>query len=355
MARSILAVAAVALALLVAAPAHTCSRVLWVTQGQGALVGRNMDWFEDIRSNMWLLPRGMERNGMGEGEVADADANPLRWTSRYGSVIITAYDVGTADAVNEAGLAGHMLYLPETGVSERDASIPGLSMSMWVQYYVDNFATVEEAIAHTRQNPYQLRMAVEPSSGKPATVHIALNDATGDSAVLECIDGELKIYHDRAYTVMTNQPTVDKQLENLGQYRGFGGEKRLPGTHEPSDRFIRGAYYSKNLPEPASEREAVAALMSVMRNVSAPFGEADPERPNVSTTVWRTITDLSRRVLYYDSVLSPQVFWVDLKQLHFARGSGVRKLALVDRYDHQGDSSDAFEPAAMFAFLAPLD
>lgn len=261
--------------------------------------------------------------------------------------------MGTADAVNEVGLARHMLYLPETSVSERDASLPGLSMSMWVQYYVDNFATVAKAIAHTRANPYQLPMAVEPTSGKPATVHIALNDATGDSAALECIDGELKISHDRAYTVMTNQPTFDKQLENLGQYRGFGGDKRLPGTHEPSDRFIRGAYYSKNLPEPSSEREAVAALMSVMRNVSAPFGEADPERPNVSTTVWRTITDLNRRVLYYDSVFSPQVFWVDLKALDFAEGSGVRKLTLIDRYDHHGDSSGAFEPAEMFAFLGP--
>ncbi|MEQ9096059.1 MAG: linear amide C-N hydrolase [Phycisphaerales bacterium] len=353
MTRSLLALAAIAIALTIASPAHTCSRVLWVTKGQGALVGRNMDWFEDIKSNMWLLPRGIERNGMGSGPVARADANPLTWTSRYGSVIITAYDAGTADGVNEAGLAGHMLYLPETSVPERDAGTPGLCMSMWVQYYLDNFATVAEAIAHTRQHPYQLRMAVEPTSGKPATVHIALNDATGDSAILECIDGELTIYHDRAHTVMTNQPTFDKQLENLRQYRGFGGDRRLPGTHEPADRFVRGAYYSKNLPEPTSEREAVAALMSVMRNTSAPFGVADPDRPNVSTTVWRTITDLSRRVIYFDSVFSPQVFWVDLRKLDFGEGSGVRKLTLVDRYDHHGDSSRAFEPAAMFDFLGP--
>lgn len=355
MARSILAVLAIAVALAIAPPAHPCSRVLWVTQDQGVLVGRNMDWFEDIKSNMWLLPRGMARNGMGSGPVAEADANPLTWTSRYGSVIITAYDVGTADGLNEAGLAGHMLYLPETSVGERDPALPGLSMTAWVQYYLDNFATVAEAIAHTRANPYQLRMAVEPTSGKPATVHIALNDASGDSAIFECIDGELTIYHDRSYTVMTNQPTFDKQLENLRQYRGFGGDKRLPGTHEPADRFVRGAYYSTHLPEPASEREAVAALMSVMRNTSAPFGVADPERPNVSTTVWRTITDLGRRVIYFDSVFSPQVFWVDLKTLDFARGSGVRKLKLVERYDHLGESGAGFAPAAMFSFLGPSE
>jgi len=331
-----------------AAFSHACSRILWNTNRHGVLVGRNMDWFEDIKSNLWILPRGMERDGLTE-------VNPLKWTSQYGSVILTAYDVGTADGVNEKGLAAHMLYLPETSVGPRDETLPGLSMTLWVQYYLDNFATVEEAVGHTRQHPYQLRMAVEPLSGKPATVHIALNDASGDSAILECIQGELKIYHDRSYIVMTNQPTFDQQLENLKRYRGFGGDQRLPGTHEPADRFVRGAYYVTHLPEPNSNREAVAALMSVMRNVSAPFGIADPERPNVSTTVWRTITDLTNGVLYFDSVMSPQVIWVDLKQVDFAENEPVKKLELVNQYDHQGNVSEKFTPTEMFPFLKPLE
>ncbi|TVQ63642.1 MAG: linear amide C-N hydrolase [Phycisphaerales bacterium] len=346
MRRAILGVVAGAAALLVTAPGEACSRILWNDNGHGVLVGRNMDWFEDIRSNMWILPRGMERDGM-------APSNSLRWTSRYGSVVITTYDVGTADGVNEAGLAGHMLYLPETNTGERNESLPGMSMSLWVQYYLDNFATVEEAVRSTREEPYQLLMTVEPTSGRAATVHIALNDASGDSAIIECIDGELRIYHDRAHVVMTNQPTFDKQLENLRQYRGFGGDQRLPGTHEPADRFVRGAYYIKNLPEPTTDREAVAALMSVMRNVSAPFGIADPERPNVSTTIWRTITDLSNRVLYYDSVFSPQVFWVDLKKIDFSASQPVRKLTLIDNYTLHGDVSARGEPTEMFRFLGP--
>jgi len=224
---------------------------------------------------------------------------------------------------------------------------------MWVQYYLDQFATVEEAVKSFDAQPYQLRMAVEPSSGKPTTVHIALNDAKGDSAVIECIDGEIKIYHDRKYVVMTNQPSFDKQLENLKQYRGFGGDTRLPGTHEPADRFVRGAYYVKNLPKPASDREAVAAMMSVMRNVSAPFGIANPERPNVSTTIWRTITDLTNRVLYYDSVFSPQVFWVDTRKIDFSEKQPVRKLTLVNNFDHFGEVSGEFEETKMFRFLPP--
>jgi len=339
-------IAVVLIGVLFATPAEPCSRILWNDNGRAVIVGRNMDWFEDIRSNMWILPRGMERNGLTE-------TNPLRWTSKYGSVIITAYDVGTADGINEKGLAGHMLYLPETSVGSRDESLPGLSMSMWVQYYLDQFATVEEAVKSFESQPFQLRMATEPSSGKPATVHIALNDAKGDSAVIECIEGAVKIYHDRRHVVMTNQPSFDKQLENLRQYRGFGGDKRLPGTHEPADRFVRGAYYVKNLPKPTSDREAIAAMMSVMRNVSAPFGVADPERPNVSTTVWRTVTDLTNGVLYYDSVFSPQVFWVDTKKVNFEADQPVRKLTLVDNFEHSGEVSGQFTRAEMFKFLGP--
>lgn len=305
-----------------------------------------MDWFEDMKSNLWVLPRGMKRDGL-------AAKNPLTWTSKYGSLVVTGYESVTVDGINEKGLGIHMLYLPQTTTGPRDEKAPGLTISLWPQYHLDNFATVNEAIAALKTEPYQLLMAVEPTSGKAGTVHIALNDATGDSAVLECIEGEIKVYHSRDYTVMTNEPTFDKQLENLQQYRGFGGEKRLPGTHQAADRFVRGAYYIKNMPKPQSDREAVAALMSVMRNVSTPFGVADPDRPNISVTIWRTITDLTNGVLYYDSVLSPQVFWVDTKKLKFDAGEPVRKLTVVDNFDLMGEVSGKFVTAEMFKFLGP--
>lgn len=323
-----------------------CSRVLWTDSGRGVLVGRNMDWFEDIGTNMWVLPRGMAREGL-------TPANPLKWTSKYGSLILTGHDITTVDGINEKGFAAHILYLPETKCGPRDEKVPGLCIALWAQYYLDQFATVAEAMEALKTQPYQLQMTTDPNSGKPAAVHVALNDVSGDSAVLECIDGELKVYHSREYTVMTNQPTFDKQLENLKQYRGFGGDKRLPGTHEPSDRFTRAAYYARNLPRQKTDREAVAALMSVMRNVSAPFGEADPERPNVSTTIWRTVTDLTNGVLYYDSVFSAQVFWVNTKNLKFEPGSPVMKLTIVDNFDLMGEVSKEFRRTEMFKFVPP--
>ncbi len=327
--------------------ARSCSRVLWNDNGHSVLVGRNMDWLEDMHRNIWVLPRGMQRSGL-------AEVNPLIWTSRYGSVVITGHDLATVDGVNERGLAVHMLYLPETSVSPRDEKIPGLSMTLWLQYYLDNFASVSEAVVALKTQPYQLLMAEDPHSRKPLTIHISLDDSTGDSAIVECLNGPIRVFHDRNYTVMTNQPTFDLQLENLKQYRGFGGERRLPGSHEPADRFVRAAFYVKHLPQPQSQREAVAALMSVMRNVSAPFGVADPERPNVSTTIWRTVTDLTNGVLYFDGVFSPQVFWLHVNQLNFDADQPVRKLTVDGNFSLMGEVSGELRPEKMFEFHGPI-
>jgi hypothetical protein len=162
---------------LLATPAQPCSRILWNDNGRSVLVGRNMDWFEDLKSNLWVLPRGMERTGQ-------VPTNPLKWTSKYGSLIVSAYDSVTVDGVNEKGLGVHLLYLPETSTGPRDEKVPGMAMSVWPQHYLDNFGTVAEAMSALKTDPYQLVMVVEPNSGKAGPIHIALNDAAVDSAIL---------------------------------------------------------------------------------------------------------------------------------------------------------------------------
>jgi penicillin V acylase-like amidase (Ntn superfamily) len=188
-----LAVVGVLGVLFVAPAARPCSRVLWNENGRSVLVGRNMDWFEDIKSNIYALQRGMKREGL-------APKNPLTWTSKYGSVVVTGYESVSTDGVNEKGLACHLLYLPETKTGPRDEKVPGLTISLWTQFYLDNFATVAEAVKALASQPYQLLMAVEPTSKKAGTVHIALDDPTGDSAILECVDGKIVVYHDRKHS-----------------------------------------------------------------------------------------------------------------------------------------------------------
>lgn len=321
-----------------------CSRIVDDTDGK-VIVGRNMDWFEPMHTKIWLLPQGMERNG-------NAGTNSLKWVSKYGSIAVTVYDGATADGMNEKGLTASMLYLTESDFGTRNLKEPGLSLSMWAQYFLDKYETVNEAVADMTKNPFQPVMAIAGNSKKEkATVHLAITDKTGDTAVIEYIDGKPVIYHGKQYTVMTNSPPYAQQLENLKQYEGFGGTKPLPGTTEAADRFVRAAYYLKHLPKANDMREAVAGVLSVMRNVSQPFGVADPARPNISETLWRTVADLTDGVYFYESTLSPNIVWIELKKANLSKDESPKVLDLNTHQDFVGDVTDKFEKAAMFKFI----
>ncbi len=327
---------------------EACSRILW-HNSLGTYVGRGEDWFRDAQTDLWSLPRGQER-------VGAVPENPYKWTSKYGSVVVVMDNHVSMSGMNERGFSAHVLWLTGTRVAPRDPKLPGISITQWMQWSLDSFETVAEAVEASRNMPFQIRMAVD-EYGTMGEFHIAIEDPSGDSAIFELLDGELKIYHDRNYIVMTNEPTYDKQLAILSQYTGFGGTKPLPGTHEPSDRLIRGAYYAKNLPDPKDEAYAVAALMSVMRNVGIPFGMPTPERQSthaeasadVTFTIFRLIMNLSQRVIYFDRVFSPTVFWVKLDELDFNEGAPAKKLATSGN-DLAYDVTDKFKPAEMFAF-----
>lgn len=323
---------------------QACSRVLWNDNSQAVLVGRNMDWLEDMKTNLWVLPRGMQR----ESKVGK---NSLSWTSRYGSVVSVSYDSATADGINEKGLNIALLWLAESEYGQRNENLPGMLISLWGQYFLDNFATVKEAVSVFEKTPFQLLSGTVGTSGREARLHLSIADATGDSAIIEYINGKPKIYHNRQYTVMTNSPTFDKQIDNLKQYKGFGGVQPLPGTTEAADRFVRAAFYLKQLPKPLNHKQAVAGIISVMRNIAQPFGVADPARPNISATIWRTVSDLTNKVYFFESTTSPYLMWVRLEKMNFNEGAPAMKLDIVNNPDYLGDVSAEFKPAKAFSFI----
>ncbi len=324
--------------------ALSCTRVLWSAENGQVFVGRTQDWTEKANSAFRVYPRGIERTGA----VVD---NPLKWTSKYGSVVLSAYDIGTHEGVNEKGLSAHALYLAvEAAFGDRDPKREAIGIMQWVQYYLDNFATVAEAVEAQKSFTFQIEPLILPN-GYPTLVHVSLSDKSGDSAVIEYINGQAKIYHDRRFTVMTNEPTYDKQIDNLKQYRTFGGDKPLPGERTPSDRFVRAAYYASGLPKPASRGEAAAYMFSVIRNVSVPFGLGDPDRPNVASTIFRTVQDLTGGRYYFESTYAPNVVWIDYDKLDFSQGRPEMELQVEQKiFSLNGDVSGQLQPAKPFVF-----
>lgn len=324
--------------------AWACSRVLWNSGDGHVFVGRTQDWTERANSAFRVYPRGIER----VGAVAE---NPHKWTSKYGSLVLSAYDMGTHEGVNEKGLSAHALYLAvENSFDPRDPKLEGIGVMQWVQYYLDNYATVAEAVEAQATWAFQIEPLILPN-GFPTLVHVSLSDKSGDSAVVEFIGGKARIYHDRKFTVMTNEPTYDKQIENLKQYRTFGGDKPLPGERTPTDRFVRAAYYANGLPKPASAGEGAAYMFSVIRNISVPFGSPDPDKPNIASTIFRTVQDLTGGKYYFESTFAPNVVWIDMSKLDFSEGKPQMELQVEKKiFSLSGDVTNGLEPTKPFVF-----
>lgn len=325
--------------------AYACSRAVYLGLEDTVITVRSMDWPSDMATNLWAFPRGMARDGA-------AGPQSIRWTSRYGSVVASVFEAGTADGMNEKGLVTNLLYLAESEYatpSPVDKRQP-LSVSVWAQYLLDNYATVAQAVADLQKEPFYVVPATAPG-GPSGTVHISVSDATGDSAIFEYIGGKLVIHHGRQYQVMTNSPTYDQQLALNGYWQQIGGTTMLPGTNRAADRFVRASFYINAIPKTANNKEALAEAFSVIRNVSVPLGITTPGQPNISSTIWRTVSDHKNRRYFFESVRSPSVFWVDLADLDFTAGAPTKKLTLTAGAILAGNTAAQFQAATPFKFL----
>lgn len=333
-----------------------CTRVMWPNAGGAVVIGRNMDFHKDLMTNLWKQPRGITRNDGVNGKLA--------WTSRYGSVIATAFDLISVDGINEAGLAGHVLWLAESTYGELDESRPALSQAVWLQYFLDTCASVAEAVDWIAKTDVQVIQMPDPTGGTPPAIHLALDDASGDSAIIEYIDGKARVYHSPAYHVMTNSPTYDQQLELLTRWEGLGGSKPLPGDTAAEHRFARAAYYASRLPQPTSQLAAIAGMFSVIRNAAQPFRIPDAGKPDASQTIWQVVLDLTNKRYVYESTTRPNIVWVDLADLDFTEGSPQLKLDLQSKLSLEGGiagnvSNDFVDDGPMtflsFALLEQLE
>ena len=89
-----------------------------------------------------------------------------------------------------------------------------------------------------------------------------------------------------------------------------------------------------------------------MRSVGTPLGITIEDQPYTSSTIWRTISDNTNRVVLFDSAMVPTTFWVRLDDLDFKPGAPVKKLELAGGKTYNGNAADKFVEAKLFEFEA---
>lgn len=157
-------------------------------------IGHNVDWYEQFANVKAVF--GL--NASGRHKIAGLIPSPLlpvEWTSRYKSATFTIAGAEfPVSGFNEKGLFMAVLMLNETKYPPLEDARPAVSVTQFVQYNLDQSATIDEVIASVQTlRPYSaLKM------------HYFTCDARAKCAVLQFINGELQAYQQMPFDVLTN-------------------------------------------------------------------------------------------------------------------------------------------------------
>jgi len=159
-------------------PSRGCS-AFTISSESRVLMAKSYDW--NVGNGVVLTnPKG-PRIGIPTGYSA-----PMEWFAKYGSITFNQYGRFMPNGgLNEAGLAIEVLWLDETQypLPTNNAVVNELQ---WVQYHLDCFATVDEVVESNQI------ITIVPTFAK---LHYYVADKTGNSAVVEFINGQRVVHY----------------------------------------------------------------------------------------------------------------------------------------------------------------
>lgn len=312
--------------------ADACSRVLYVGNDSLRIVGRSLDWKTPIPTNIYVYPRGMQKQG-------NTTPGSVKWTSKYGAVYAVSYDGGVTEGMNEKGLVVNGLFCKGTiYVNDSTANRPPMSLAMFPAWILDLCANTQEAIDLLSKQDFTISGATF-DGGTVSALHWGMTDPTGHSAVFEFDHGNLKIYEGYDMPVLTNDPPFPQMNAINDYWVKKGGTHTLPGTVSSPDRFVRAYFFDHNVEKTGDADLGVSITRSILFNVSVPYTYTVQGEGNVSSTQWRTFANLRDRLYYFDLVTNPGMFYVDLKKCDLRPGASVMKIDTSKTGDFVGDAT----------------
>lgn len=339
--KKLFAAAAFAVASFAGFDSSACSLVSYQGDSSLVIVGRSLDWKTPIPTNLFVYPRGMKK-------VGNTTPDAVKWTSKYGAVYAVSYDGGVTEGMNEKGLAVNGLFCKGTVyVNPETTGRPAMSLAVFVAWILDNFATTQEACDALAKQDFTISGATF-DGGTVSTLHWAINDAQGNSAVFEFDHGNIRIYNNDSVRVFTNDPPFPQMLAINNYWKGVGGVNMLPGTVKSPDRFVRASFFEQNVEKTADANLGIAITRSIIMNVSVPYHYTVNGEPNVSSTQWRSFSNLRDKYYYFEPVTHLGVIYVDLNKCNLHKGAPVLKLTVENAKNSVGCANNLLVPTAPF-------
>lgn len=255
--------------------------------GENKILAKNFDWGF---GQGYLIKniRGQQKYAYGfRGN------NVAGWTSKFGS--ITFNQVGKEfpyGGINEKGLVIEQLWLGNTEYQENKNKT--ISELEWTQYQLDNYETVDDVIKNINN------LTIKPV----AKIHYFLADRNGVSAVIDFVNGEVKIDRQQSkFQVITNESSEDSK-KYFEQNKNINIKSR-----NAFDRYciLRNNINVENL------------------NISESFKKLNlvkEDEPNYKS-YWSIVYDINNLEFYFKSVDNSEIKKVSLKDFNFDSSSNT--------------------------------
>lgn len=318
-----------------------CSRVIYNGSDSVFVVGRSLDWKTPIPTNLYVYPAGIKK-------VSYDKPGAIEWTSKYGAVYAVGYDGGVTEGMNEKGLVINGLFCKGTVYNNPETeSRPPMSLSVFVAWLLDLNATTDECVEVLKKHEFSIGGATF-DGGTVSALHWGITDASGKSAIVEFDHGKINIYDPGDIRAMTNDPNWPAMTAIINYWDKIGGQHMLPGTVSSPDRCVRANYFAHHVEQTADPALSVSITRSILVNSCVPYTYLIQGEPNVSSTQWRSFSDLKNRRYYFDIVTNPGYYYIDLSKCDLRKGAPVMRLDTGKETNLVGEANHALRRHAPF-------
>jgi len=217
--------------------------------GEDLIFGRNYDF--PIGYGLVMI----NKRNVAKTAMAEASERAAQWTSKYGSVTFNQFGRDMPmGGMNEAGLIVELMQLDETQYPNPDAR-PALGCLEWIQYQLDNCATVQEVLQRAEEVRIRSRVGI----------HYLIADRKGETASIEFLEGKLVAHRgdDLPVPALANS-TYE---ESLAYSQRFVGTAALPASSSSLDRFTRAGAMVKNY-KPNASLSSIDYAFEILRSVA---------------------------------------------------------------------------------------
>lgn len=285
---------------------YACSSICLNKKGQ-LILGNNTDWITG--SGMVVVnKRYVKKHGFWYENKPD-----WTWISRYGSI---SFNMEGREfpirGMNEAGLAIVEMSLKETvhPSAEGRAMLCG---SQWIQYQLDNSATVEDVISSDTV------VRIEPTDWAIMGSHYLVCDTSGTVAGIEWIGGKMIVYKGNSLPIPA---MVNSTYESC-----------ISSGDDPSGRFkpIADMYAGYDT---AKTTDGLSYVFSMLETVK--------QYAPLSQTQWSIAYDMHSMRCYWKTMANDKLRYCNLKDFDFSCKTDVEVLDINST--DTGNVRGAFTP-----------